>query len=308
MLLTTRRLVLAVGAMLVAATPPIRAQAPIPVVASFSILADLVSEVGGDRIELTVLVGPNGDAHMYSPTPADAEAVATASIVVVNGLGFEGWMDRLIEASGYAGPVVVATQGIDPLPFEEDHEEGAEAHDDDDGVVPDPHAFQSVANARTYVANITDALVEADPDGAADYTANSERFLAELDAVEADVENAIATLPEDHRTVVTSHDAFGYYGAAYGLEFRAPQGISTESEASAADVATLITEIRDESLPAVFVENVTDNRLLEQITAETDAKIGGTLYSDALSEPDGPAGTYASMMVYNTRTLVDGLR
>ncbi|MBD3788394.1 MAG: zinc ABC transporter substrate-binding protein, partial [Sphingomonadales bacterium] len=240
------------------------AQDKLPVVASFSILGDMVAEVGGDRVAVSTLVGPDGDAHVYEPTPADAQTVAAASVVFVNGLGFEGWLDRLIEASEYKGPVVVATTGVVPRAMAEeghDHDhaghaegeakaEGEADHDHDhaheghDHGGIDPHAWQSLANARLYVANIAAGLTAADPEGAETYKANAAAYLAEIDAVEAEIIAAVAALPEDRRSVVTSHDAFGYFGATYGLTFHAPEGISTESEASAADVATLITQIK----------------------------------------------------------------
>jgi zinc/manganese transport system substrate-binding protein len=291
------------------------AQGKLTVVASFSILSDMVAEVGGDRVAVTTLVGPDGDAHVYQPTPADARMIAGASLVVVNGLGFEGWLDRLIEASEYKGSVVTATAGVTGLEMaEEGHDEHAEgeAHAEDEAADDhggtDPHAWQSLANARLYVANIEAGLVAADPEGAAIYAANAVAYLAEIDAVEAEVVAAIAALPEARRSVVTSHDAFGYFAAAYGLTFHAPEGVSTESEASAADVAALITQMKAESITAVFVENISDSRLLEQITAETGARVGGTLFSDALSGPDGPASTYLNMMRHNTTTLTAALK
>jgi len=291
------------------------AQDKLPVVASFSILADMVAEVGGDRVAVTMLVGPDGDAHVYSPTPADAQMVAAAQVVFVNGLGFEGWLDRLIEASEYAGPVIVATAGVEPLETAEeghhDHAEG-EAHDHDDhaghdhGAI-DPHAWQSIDNAKIYVSNIAAALIAADPAGEEDYSANAIAYLAELSGLDAEIQAAMIALPENRRSVVTSHDAFGYFAAAYGMTFHAPEGLSTESEVSAADVAALITQMKAEAIPAVFMENITDSRLLEQITAETGAKIGGTLFSDALSGPDGPASTYLDMMRHNITTLTTAL-
>ena len=291
------------------------AQDKLPVVASFSILGDMVAEVGGERVTVTTLVGPDGDAHVYEPTPADAQTVAAAQVVFVNGLGFEGWLDRLIEASEYKGTIAVATEGVTALKMAEeghDHAEGEE-HDhaeeaghDHGGT--DPHAWQSIGNARIYVSNIAQALIAADPEGEAIYSANATAYLAELSAVDAEIQAAIASLPEARRSVVTSHDAFGYFAAAYGMTFHAPEGQSTEAEPSAADVATLITQMKAEAIPAVFVENITDSRLLEQITSETGAKIGGTLFSDALSGPDGPAGTYLDMMRHNVATLTAALK
>ncbi len=288
------------------------AQDKLPVVASFSILGDIVAEVGGDRVAVSTLVGPDGDAHVYEPTPADAQTVAAAKVVFVNGLEFEGWLDRLIEASEYKGPVVVATTGIEPREMaEEGHEEGeakveGEADDHGHGGM-DPHAWQSLANAKLYVANIEAGLIAADPEGAATYAANAAAYLTEIDAAEAEILTAIAALPADRRSVVTSHDAFGYFAAAYGMTFHAPEGLSTEAEPSAADVANLITQMKAEAIPAVFMENITDSRLLEQITAETGASVGGTLFSDALSGPDGPASTYLNMMRHNIATLTAAL-
>ncbi|MFM7335823.1 MAG: metal ABC transporter substrate-binding protein [Tabrizicola sp.] len=293
----TRRLLLASAAALAFAAPAF-AQERLNVIATFSILGDIVANVGGDRVKVTTLVGPDGDAHVFQPAPADAQAVASAKVVFVNGLGFEGWMDRLIASAEYNGPVVVASEGVTPRTFDDDaHDAGQEGHDHEHGT--DPHAWQSVANAEIYTRNIAAGLAAADPAGAATYEANSAAYLAELATLDAEVKAAIAALPEDRRTIVTSHDAFGYFGAAYGMIFKAPQGISTESEASAADVAALITQIREDKIPAVFMEDISDPRLLDQIAAETGAKIGGTLYSDALSPADGPAATYLTMMRHN---------
>ncbi len=287
------------------------AQDKLPVVASFSILGDMVANVGGDRVAVTTLVGPDGDGHVYQPTPADAQAVGAAKLLVINGLAFEGWFDRLIEAAEYKGTVVVASEGITPraMADEEGHAEGeAEAdHAGHDHGNVDPHAWQDLGNARLYVANIARGLTEADPAGADVYAANAAAYLAQIDTVEAEVKAAVAALPADRRTIVTSHDAFGYFAAAYGLNFLAPQGVNTEAEASAADVAALITQIKDQSIGAVFVENISDPRLLDQIAAETGAKAGGTLYSDALSA-GAPADTYLNMMRHNIVTLTAALQ
>jgi zinc/manganese transport system substrate-binding protein len=275
------------------AAGPAMAQEKIKVVASFSILGDLVKNVGGDRIEVSTLVGPNGDAHVYSPTPADAERIGRAKIVFINGLGLEGWMTRLVKAAGGKAMTVVATTGIKPLKMEDEDKPGH--------VVTDPHAWQSVANAKIYVANIRDGLSKADPAGKSVYEANAKAYLAKLDALEGEVKAAIAKIPADRRRIITTHDAFGYFGAAYGMEFISPEGVSTESEASAKDVAKIIDQIRRQKIPAVFVENISDPRLMEQIARETGARIGGTLYSDALSKADGPAPTYIDMMRNNIR-------
>lgn len=301
----TRRFAIAAVAAL-ALTPPAIAQEPLRVVATFSILGDFVAQVGGDQIALTTLVGPDGDAHVYQPSPADARALAGADVVFVNGLAFEGWIDRLIEASGTGAIVVTATNGITPIAFDDDDHDHDHGHSHDHGAF-DPHAWQSVTNAALYIANIERALAAADPDGADLYAANAAAYVSALDALDAEIRAAIRALPVDRRTIVTSHDAFGYFAHDYGLTFVAPQGVSTEAEASARDVARLITQIREQGIAAVFVENIADRRLLEQITAETGVPIGGTLYSDALSGPDGPAGTFLAMMRHNVAQLTAAL-
>ena len=289
-----RRIFLAILAAMLAAAPAV-AQERIKVVATFSILGDLVRNVGGDRVEVATLVGPDGDAHVYSPTPADVRKLAQAKVIVVNGLGFEGWMTRLIRASGSKAPTITASNGIATRKMADEHRHGQ--------TVADPHGWQSVANAKTYVANIRDGLSAADPAGRAVYEANAVRYLASLDALEAEVKAAIAAIPAERRRIITTHDAFGYFGDAYGIQFIAPEGIATDTEASARDVAKIIVQVRKQSIPAVFMENITDSRLMQQIARETGAKIGGTLYSDALSEPSGPAATYLDMMRHNIGEL-----
>ncbi len=292
---------------------------PVKAVASFSILADMVRNVGGDRVEVTELVGPDGDAHEFNPTPADAKKLARADIFFVNGLGFEGWMERLETSSGFEGATVVASTGIKPREMHEEHgdhasgddhdaghEEHPEDHDHDHGDM-DPHAWQDLANGEIYVANIRDGLIAADPGGKAIYEANAEKYLAALKAEDAAVKTALGALPQSRRRIITSHDAFGYFGDAYGLEILAPEGVSTASEPSAKDVATIIRQIRKDKIPAVFLENVTNAKILEQIATESGAKIGGTLYSDALSGPDGPAPTYLDMFRHNVGTLTAAL-
>jgi zinc/manganese transport system substrate-binding protein len=277
------------------------AKPPLKVIASFSILADLVKNVGGDRVELAALVGANGNAHVYAPSPADAKKVADARIVFVNGLGFEGWLDRLVKASGTKAAIVVASTGIKP------RERGADSDHDHDHGRADPHAWQSVANAKIYVANIRDALIAADPAGKAAYAANAAAYLAKLDALEREVREVIAKVPAERRRVITSHNAFGYFADAYGVVFTAPQGVSTESEASAKDVAAIIAQIRKQKISAVFLENVTDPRLVRQIAGETGAKIGGTLYSDALTDDKGDATTYIELIRHNLKQLASAL-
>jgi zinc/manganese transport system substrate-binding protein len=288
-------------------------------VASFSILGDMVKQVGGDRVEVTTLVGPNGDAHIFDPTPADAKTLVGADIFFVNGLGLEGWMERLATSSGFKGKLVVASKGVKPLTMSEEeghhHAEGTEAEEEheehtrgeNEEQVTDPHAWQDLANGKLYVANIRDGLIAADPEGKATYEANATKYLDALAKEEAVVKEAIGKLPPERRRIITSHDAFGYFGAAYGVEIIAPEGVSTESEASAQDVAKIIRQIKAEKIPAVFLENVTDHRLLDQIIKETGAKLGGTLYSDALSEPEGPAPTYLDMFRHNIGVLTAAL-
>jgi zinc/manganese transport system substrate-binding protein len=271
---------------------PARAQERLNVVASFSILGDFVRNVGGDRVNVTVLVGPDSDAHVYAPTPADAKKVADAKLVFVNGLGFEGWLPRLVKSAGGKASVVTATTGIAPLKL------GSEA---------DPHAWQSVANAKIYVGNIRDALVAAVPADADGFKSRAAIYLASLDALEREVRDGVAKIPEGRRKVISTHNAFGYFAASYGVEFVAPVGVSTESEASARDVARIITQIRAAKIPAVFLENVTDPRLMGRISAETGAKIGGTLYSDSLTGEKGDSPTYIAMVRHNIKALTSAL-
>ena len=277
------------------------------VVASFSIIGDFARQVGGNRIELTTLVGPDGDAHVYEPKPTDAAAMAQAQVVLVNGLHFEGFLQRLTETSGSTAVVVELTKGVEPIAMKEDHaeHEGEEAHAADEhghGDI-DPHAFQSVANAEIYVKNIADAFCAADAAGCDTYRTNAAAYTEQLYALDAELKATVAAIPADKRTIITSHDAFGYFEHAYGLTFLAPEGISTEAEASAADVAALIRQVRGDKASAIFVENVTNPRLIEQIATETGIKVGGTLYSDALSQEGGPAATYVDLMRHNMATI-----
>jgi len=269
-------------------------------VASFSILGDMVRQVGGERVEVVTLVGPDGDAHVFSPTPADAKMLAGAAVFFVNGLGFEGWMERLEKSSGFKGKTIVASEGVKPRTMVE--EEGGTPE-----TITDPHAWQDLANGKIYAANIRDGLIATDPDGKSVYEANAAKYLDAIAKEGEAVKEAIGKLPPERLRIITSHDAFGYFGAAYGLEIIAPEGVSTESEASAQDVAKIIRQIKAEKIPAVFIENITDHRLLDQIARETGAKIGGTLYSDALSGPDGPAPTYLDMFRHNIGTLTAAL-
>ena len=337
----TRRVLLkstaAAAALTVLAPALAESDEPIRVVATFSILGDMVSRIGGEHVAVTTLVGPDGDTHVYRPTPAAARAVSEADVLVVNGLEFEGWLDRLIETANFDGVRVVATAGIDPIAFEDDHgddhvsdhdhdeskaaEDHGDEHDDhgdehgdhgdehDDHAhgAFDPHAWQSLRHAVTYVDNVTLALANFSPESASTFYRSRALYVAEIEALDAEIRSLLAEVPDRARTIVTSHDAFQYFGRDYGLAFIAPQGLSTESEASAKDVVRLIELIRSQGIRAVFLENIADPRLLKRIADETGATIGGTLYPGALSGPEGPAPTYLDMMRHNARTLARAL-
>ncbi|MGV2980154.1 metal ABC transporter substrate-binding protein [Camelimonas sp. ID_303_24] len=282
----------------------------VPVVASFSILADLARQVGGERVEVAALVGPGGDVHVFSPAPADAKRIAAARLIITNGLALEGWLPRLISASGAKAPVVVASKGVNAAHLDgdgshHDHDHGATQKHDHGGL--DPHAWQDVANVRTYARNIRDGLIAVDPAGRAVYEKNAAAYLARLDDLDADIRRRMAAIPADRRRIITTHDAFGYFGRAYGLGLIAPQGLSTDTEASAADVARVVRQIRAEKAPAVFLENIADPRLMQRVARETGVKPGGQLYTDSLSPPDGPAPTYIDMMRRNVETLENAL-
>ncbi|WP_181703202.1 metal ABC transporter solute-binding protein, Zn/Mn family [Chthonobacter albigriseus] len=311
---------------------------PLKAVATFTILGDMVARVGGERVAVTTLVGPNGDAHVYQPTPRDARTVAGADVVVVNGLGFEGFLDRLIKASEYKGPIVTAAAGIKPIEgvdedeaghenhaeaghedghdHEEvartethdghDHEETAKAEHEDghDHGAFDPHAWQSVANAVLYVEEIRKGLCAADAEGCPVFQANAEGYVAELKALDTDIRSRVAAIPAERRKIVTSHDAFGYFGREYGVTFLAPQGVSTDAEASAQDVAKLIAQVKETGVKTLFLETMVDPRLVEQIGREAGATVGGSLFSDALSGPGEGGETYIEAMKHNADALV----
>lgn len=281
------------GATLAAAGLPLRAAPDAPrVVASFSILADMARELVPAGFEVSALVGPDADAHVFEPRPADGRRLAQAGLVVVNGLGFEGWIDRLVAVSGYRGPVVVASRGVATRQA---------------GRSVDPHAWQDLALARRYVDNLAEALAARWPAQAAEIQARRSDYAARLQTLDAQVRTRLGTVPRAQRRVISSHDAFGYFGAAYGVDFLAPQGWSTHSEPSAAAVARLLRQIREQGVRALFVENISDPRLIERIAREGGAKVGGTLYSDALSGPAGPAPSYLKLFDHNARTLADAL-
>ncbi|WP_404927061.1 zinc ABC transporter substrate-binding protein AztC [Mesorhizobium sp. ORM16] len=282
--------------------------APLKVVASFTVIADFARNVGGDRVNITTIVGPDGDAHVYEPSPADAVAMAGADLVLVNGLHFEGFLQRLVDASATKASIVTLTKGVAAIDFKPEFADADAAEGAGTGgskTVTDPHAFQSIANAKIYVKNIAEAFCAADNDGCVSYQTNAAAYTKKLDALEGEVKAAIQSIPEAKRVVITSHDAFGYFEHEYGLTFLAPEGVSTDSEPSAADVAKLVEQVKQDKAAAIFVENITNPRLIEQIASETGIKVGGTLYSDALSQPDGPASTYIDMM-HNNITQIKG--
>lgn len=288
---------------------PALAQAErLSVVASFSIIGDFAKAVGGDRIDLRTLVGPDGDAHVYEPKPVDAMALARADVILVNGLLFEGFMERLIQASEAKAEVIVLTDGADIL---NDPAGGHYHYVNGEAIFHatpnDPHAWQSVGNAKVYVRNIAKAFCAADAQGCATYKENATVYTEQLTALDREIGTVVSGIPPDKRVAVVAHNAFRYFERDYGVTFLAPQGVSTDSEASAADVASLIREIREKRAAAVFAENISDARLVEQIASEAGLKLGGTLYSDALSPAGGPASTYIEMMRYNVRTLTSAI-
>jgi len=282
------------------ASAAVSAAGKLPVVASFSILGDLVSAIGGERVAVSTLVGPGQDAHMFEPSPADAKKVAQAKLVVVNGLGFDPWLNRLSGAAGYKGETVLASSGIKARQMPDEDHPGK--------IQIDPHAWQDPSNVITYVGNIAAALGKIDPAGARYYQDNRDRYVKSLKELDDWAGQQFAQIPAAKRKVITSHDAFGYLGARYRITFLAPQGISTESEASARDVAKLIRQIKRERIKAVFVENMSNPQLLQQISSEAGVAMGAKLYADALSDPQGAAPTYLRMMRYNVEQLMRGLK
>jgi zinc/manganese transport system substrate-binding protein len=282
-------------AALLATAASARAQpaAPLRVVASFSLLADMTQEVGGSSVEVTALVGRDADSHVFAPSPAHAQRLMQAQLVVVNGLGFEGWIDRLIRATGYRGPVVVASQGIAPRVV---------------AGYADPHAWQSLVHAQRYVENIRAGIVQAQPAAAAAVNARAADYTRRMAALDASIRSRLAAVPAQDRVVVTTHAAFGYLADAYGLDFRAAQGLNSASEASAADVARLVRQLRSQRVRALFVENLSDPRLLARIAQEAGARLGGKLFSDALSAPGTPADTYLRLMAHNAESLLGVLK
>lgn len=318
--LARRRALLAMAGLCLSAlfgTAP--AAEPLKAVASFSILGDIVREVGGADVSVATLVGPDGDAHEYEPTPGDAKKLATARVLFVNGLDFETWMPRLAKASGFAGTTVIASQGVKPRKFagdghddEHDHDHGHDhGHDHKDGHHhgdADPHAWQDLANGVIYARNVAEGLAAADPARADAYRQRAQAYIARLQALDAQVRKTFAAIPAERRKIVTSHDAFGYFGDAYGVAFIPAMGVSTDAEPAAGEVARIIEQVKRERVPAVFVENISSPKLVQQISRETGAKVGGTLYSDALSKPGQPGATYLEMFEWNVRQLAAAMQ
>jgi zinc/manganese transport system substrate-binding protein len=280
------------GSQASAAEPRVR------VVVSFSILEDIAQQIGGSDVAVTSLIGPDSDAHVFEPKPDQARLLAQAQLFIVNGLGLEGWETRLVQSAQYRGPVVVASDGIAPI---EATEPGAAA------PVPDPHAWQNVKNAEIYAANIARALEGVDPARTGAYRGRVDRYQARLEALDRQVRTELSAIPAAKRRVITTHDAFAYYGKAYGVAFLAPEGVSTDSEPSAEAIAGLIRQVRREGIKALFLENISDPRLMEALARETGATLGPPLFSDALSRPDEPAPTYIRMIEYNTAALKQGM-
>ncbi|HEX6957900.1 MAG TPA: metal ABC transporter substrate-binding protein [Ferrovibrio sp.] len=295
-------------AVLLPLRPAAAAAAPLRVVATFSVLGDMAAAIGGEQVAVTALVPPGGDAHVYEPKPGDARTIAGAKLVIVNGLGMEGWIDRLIDASGYRGPVTVASQGIVPQTMRAEEADGGEADGGKAAAATDPHAWQNLANGMVYADNILAGLIAADPADAEIYRQRHAAYRAALEQLDAWVRAQIATVPQAKRRIITSHDAFGYFGSAYGIRFLAPVGISTDAEPSAAGVARLSQQIRREHVRALFIETMTDPRLMQQLAREAGAAIGPPLYSDTLSPKGGPADTYIRMFRHNVPAMVAAMR
>jgi zinc/manganese transport system substrate-binding protein len=286
---------------------PARAADPLRVVASFSILADMVREVGGARVALRALAGPDQDLHGFEPRPSDLQAIGQAQVMAINGLGLEGWAERTVQAAGFMGTAVVASRGVKALKAGHSHGGGGKAHDHSHGGL-DPHAWQDVANAKIYVANIRDGLGRADPDGKATYAEAAARYTARLDALDAEIRALFAPIPRARRRVVTSHEAFAYFADAYGVEMLAVAGTWRSAEPSARELSALAAQVKRQNIRALFIENAGNGTALRTLAAEVGVAVGGALYADALSAPGGPAPTYIDMMRHNATTIAAALR
>jgi ABC-type Zn uptake system ZnuABC Zn-binding protein ZnuA len=318
-----RRLVIALFGLLLLAAPPLAppslaqtpAGGPLQVVASFSILGDLVRRVGGDAVQVTTLIGPGVDAHTYDPAPADLVVLSEAEIVFENGLGFEPWLDGFYASAQPPGERIVVSEGITPREAGEHQEEGDEDAAEGEAAREhgefDPHVWHDVANAIVMVENIRDALVAADPARAELYEANAAAYIAELEALDAAIREQVATLPEERRKLVTSHDTFGYFADAYGFEVLGTGfgSLSTEvGDPSARDIALLIEAIEAAGVPAIFAENVANPDLMASIAAEAGVALAPSLYTDALGPEGSPGETYVGMMQSNVSTIVEALQ
>jgi zinc/manganese transport system substrate-binding protein len=298
--------IMTIAITLLLAPYPVNAAEKIKIVTSFSILADMAEHIGGDNVTVESLVGAGEDAHAFNPSPTDVTDLVRADLIIINGLGFEGWLDRLMSSTQNMPKIVVASAGISPLNAEDEKQGHKHNHGHDHGEL-DPHAWQNVANARIYAKNIASALIAKDPDRKSIYEANLARYDSDLEKLDKTIRNAIEAIPVGKRKLVTTHDAFGYFEEAYGIEMIAALGVANDAQPSAKDIARIIRQIRDEAVPAVFLETIIDPRLARRLSTESGAKIGGTLYSDALSEKNGPAGTYIAMMETNIRELTRAL-
>lgn len=291
-----KRLPVSLAVVVIMASPAALAKT-VDTVASFSVLADIVKEVGGDHVKVTSLVGPDGDPHSFEPSPKDSQALSRADVVFVSGLGLEGWMGRLVTASGYKGTIITASDGV------------TTRHMDEDGkTITDPHAWNSAKNGAIYARNVMNALIAADPEDADYFRRQGGAYIQQLEKLDSWAKAEFAAIPQSRRKVITSHDAFGYFGAEYGVSFLAPVGFSTESEASASDVAGLINQIKQQHIKTYFFENQTDPRLVKQIASASGAKPGGELYPEALSKADGPAATYIAAFKHNVEAIADSMK
>jgi len=280
---------------------------PLPVVASFSILGDLVKVVGGERVRVSTLVGIDADAHAFEPSPLDAKTVLGARLLVLNGLHFEPWANKLAQAAGYKGATLIASDGIQPRPSPKSKAAQHDDHDHGHGDA-DPHAWQDPTQVMVYVKNIAKSLSSLDPAGADSYKRNSEAYLKELQALDDFAKAAFAPVPVAQRKVITGHQAFNYLGARYQIQFLAAQGVSTQADPSAKAVAQLIAQIRKDKIRAIFPENKSNTQLLNQIAQEAGVKVGAKLYTGALSGPNEPGNTYLNMMRYNITQLAEGMK
>lgn len=285
---------LAVAALL---SSPLAMAKTVDAVASFSILGDIVHEVGGEHVKVTTLVGPDGDPHSFEPSPKDSKAINASDVVFVSGLGLEGWIDRLVTASGYKGHLVTASEGVNSRKMEEDGTQ-----------ITDPHAWNSMANGVIYATNVMNALIKADPEDADYFRQRGKAYIEQLQKLDAWAKTEFTGIPQSKRKVLTSHDAFGYFGQEYHVSFMAPVGFSTEAEASASGVASLIKQIKEQQVKTYFIENQTDPRLVKQIAAASGAQPGGELYPEALSGPQGPATTYIKAFKHNVETIVASMK